>query len=643
MLLVILVGTISLVQIEASRSQLPFLIRSGFELEHYQDGIARGLIDYERIPTLKSYGLEVKVIHRDYRDAIRWVLEQPDFGHYHSYTEMCAALESLAHDYPQIARLETIGFSVRNRAILALKVTDNPDIEEAEATFIFDGDIHGNEIIGGEVVLAMAKKLCYDYGSDTLITRLVNECETWLVPILNPDGMIAGSRYNANRVDLNRDFGYQWGATGGSPSPFSQPETKARRDLLLKNYNLNMVTFHSGTKLYIYPWGFNRMATPDSARMAYIAQQYVKYFPVPYGQIARILYSVYGGSTDFFYGCYGDLAPAVELSNYYAPPQSQIDTICNMNVRGMVELMRVSLFGIRGIVTDSLTGKPLPARIEVVGNGWHVYTDPLVGDYYRFLLPGTYTVIAHANGYFDKSATVDVPANGYKVVNFQLVPEEGQIYGGYAVPSCRTRRSPSVPGDIYFTLKCLGRRDGESLTLGSNGWIVLDMGPTTPIIDRTGDDLTVVTTTSGQSYRVYVAESLDGNFIQIGQASQTASFDISTSGLSEARYVRINAVGSPSLDAVESQIPVGVAQSQKCPPEITLLANPSDRIRFTIPTPGRYEISIYTVDGREIVHRKPSLTGSYRFESDRLPSGIYFLQIRGDNLWMREKCLIINR
>ncbi|HID32559.1 MAG TPA: hypothetical protein EYP24_04200 [bacterium (Candidatus Stahlbacteria)] len=642
LLIILSIGPKSLIEVNTDRVYLPILIEHGFELDGYTDGIAKGLIDYDKIDDLIASGFKVKLLYKDYRDATRWVLELEDFGYYHSYTEMCAALESLARDYPSIARMETLGFSVQNRAIVALKVTDNPGVEEPEPTFIFDGDIHGNEIIGGEVVLAQAKKLCYDYGSDTLITRLVDEGETWLVPILNPDGMVAGSRYNANWVDLNRDFGYQWGATGNSPSPFSQPETKVRRDLLLNNYSLNSVTFHSGTKLYIYPWGFTgRIATPDSARMAYIAQRYVQFFPVPYGQIARILYSVYGGSTDFFYGCFGDLAPAVELSNYYAPPPSQIDTICNMNVRGMVELMRVSQFGIRGIVTDSLTGDPLPARIEVLGEGWQVYTDPLVGDYYRFLLQGTYTVTARANGYYDKTVTnVAVPNNGYKVVNFELVPEDGQIYGGYAVPSCRTRRTPTNQ-DIYFTLKCLGKRDGKSLTLGSGGWIIIDMGPNSPIKDRLGDDLTVVVTSSGQTYQVEVADSLDGTFLSIGTGNTTQGFDIQPSGLTQARYVRIKALGTPSIDAVESQMPSGVSEPEAIhKPSFTLIRNPSDRIRFMVNGIDRVKMHIFSCDGR-LIESKEVRAGPYR--SDPLPSGVYFLKIEGKNFSKVEKCLIIRR
>lgn len=647
LILIISFGTQSLVEVKADRADLPELIAAGFELDGYKAGIARGLIAYDRISDLEAYGLKVNVIYKDYRDATRWVHEQPNFGYYHSYTEMCLAFDSLAKDYPNITELDTIGYSVQHRAIIALKVTDNPGVEEAEPTFIFDGDIHGNEIIAGEVVLAQAKKLCYDYGSDTLITRLVDDCETWLVPMVNPDGVVLNQRRNANGVDLNRDWGYQWGATGSSPGPFSQVETKVRRNLYLDNRSINMVNFHSGTKLYIYPWFFTTMATPDSARMVYIAQQYVHYFPVPYGQIARILYPGYGGCTDFYYGCYGDIAPAVELSNYYAPPPSQIDQICTQNVGGMVELMRVSLFGIHGIVTDSVTGQPLPARIEITNSGWQVYSDPLVGDYYHFLLSGTYTVTAHASGYYDKTVSgVVVPSNGWIVVDFELVPEDGQHYGAYAVPSCRTRKTPSTPADIYFTLKCLGIHDSQSLTLGSSGWIVLDMGPDSPIINHTGNDLTVVTTTSGQGYQVYVADSLDGTYHSIGTGSSTQGFDIASSGLSEARYVRINATGSPALDAVESDMPVGIEEGHQIADrtDFRLLQNPSDRIRFQITGTGEYQIKIYDCQGRLVARRVLNLkNGDRSFRSNRLASGVYFLKIDGTNLSRTEKCLIIRR
>lgn len=76
-------------------------------------------------------------------------------------------------------------------------------------------------------------------------------------------------------VDLNRNYGYEWNATVDSgsddpvaedfrgPEPFSEPETRAIRDLAMQHDFKYAITFHSGAEDILYPWGYTNEPSPD--------------------------------------------------------------------------------------------------------------------------------------------------------------------------------------------------------------------------------------------------------------------------------------------------------------------------------------------------------------------------------------------
>jgi hypothetical protein len=68
-----------------------------------------------------------------------------------------------------------------------------------------------------------------------------------VVPCWNPDGLQAGTRYNANGVDLNRNFPTGWNPHSDEPpgpGPLSEPESQALHSLILEIQPRKIVSLH---------------------------------------------------------------------------------------------------------------------------------------------------------------------------------------------------------------------------------------------------------------------------------------------------------------------------------------------------------------------------------------------------------------
>ncbi len=141
---------------------------------------------------------------------------------------------------PLLTTQETIGTSVQGRPIVAIHRTrqSGDGTTGARRTLLVVGNVHGDEQAGLRVVRLLR-----------LRTDLPANLDLWLVPTANPDGTAARTRTNAHGVDLNRNFPYRWGRgpkgpTWGGPAPWSEPESRALRDLVLRVQPDLMVVFH---------------------------------------------------------------------------------------------------------------------------------------------------------------------------------------------------------------------------------------------------------------------------------------------------------------------------------------------------------------------------------------------------------------
>jgi len=315
-----------------------------------------------------------------------------------SYSGLTTQLQDIEDTYPDIAKLYDLGQSVQGRTIWGLKITDNPDIEENEPEVRICGAHHGDELMSVELPLLLAWHLVENYEGDSYIEDLVDNRETWIIPMVNPDGREATTRYNANGVDLNRDYGYMWGVYSDC---FTQPETQVIRDHALDNSFVLSLSFHTSGDIVNYIWNYKGQPVPDNDVTVLLSEQYGSHNS--YWVVEGFdWYQTKGDTNDFSYGCRGDIDWTIEVQNYNIP------NAWDLNRDAMIEIIDAADMGLTGIVTDETSGEPLAATVWVEEAYWPCFTDPKVGDYHKVLLPGTYTVHYKANGYDEEVHTIEV-------------------------------------------------------------------------------------------------------------------------------------------------------------------------------------------------------------------------------------------
>jgi hypothetical protein len=377
----------------ADRDDVATLANMGLDIWEYSEG---GLIirvtDDER-NQIREAGFTVETITEDvyeYTEKISKeqisMFAEPTSAKYHSYAEVIDEL--IALEDSGVAKTYIIGSTHEGRDIWAVKISDNPSEDEQEPGAVFLGCHHAREWISVEVPLYIAQYLIDNYASDTDVKHLIDNCEIWIVPVVNPDGYEYSRNvdrmWRKNRrengdgtfgVDLNRNYDSMWGTvdapartsaeTYPGPSPFSELETQAVRDLVLKYDFRILMSYHSFWQAIYYPWAYTWEPPPDGPMFRDMTSSMIELIYHTSGATYTNwldmpdTYLLSGDTGDWSYGELGiysfgiELRPVTSSQGGFVLPENQIIPTCEENLPVALYLISYAAadYGIENLTT----------------------------------------------------------------------------------------------------------------------------------------------------------------------------------------------------------------------------------------------------------------------------------------------------
>ena len=376
---------------QSSDQDIEIIAKSGIPLDHVsgKQGVYIDLIATEgQVSSLLIEGLDVEILvsnlteYYKSRNIPELNREFPLGSMQGNYTwdELNARFDVLQEQFSDIiSERVIIGESIEGRDIWAFKISDNPDINEDEPEVLYNSLTHSREPVGMMSLFYFFQYLAEGYNSDEQITYLINNRQMWFIPVINPDGYVynesiepnGGGMHRKNRrdtgcgngtsmgVDLNRNFGYNWGANdiGSSPNPcsatyrgessFSEPETEALRDFILTRNFKNVLNFHTYANTYIHPFGSGLYPEePDLTTHREIGAHISKYNSYFVGTCPESIgYTVNGGASDWTYGSADMISFAPEVGSQaqgFWPSENEIISLCESQIHPNMTMAFVS-------------------------------------------------------------------------------------------------------------------------------------------------------------------------------------------------------------------------------------------------------------------------------------------------------------
>ncbi|KAM7000214.1 putative carboxypeptidase X1 isoform 2-T2 [Tautogolabrus adspersus] len=391
-----------------------------------------------------------------------------DFRH-HNYKEMRKLMKSVNEACPDITRIYSIGKSYTGLKLYVMEISDNPGKHElGEPEFRYVAGMHGNEVLGREILLNLMEYMCQEYKrGDQRIVRLIKDTRIHLLPSMNPDGYemafkkgseLAGwafGRYSYEGIDMNHNFAdlnsVMWNAIELETDRsklinhyFPIPEQYTSEDAFVASETRAVINWmqnipfvlganlHGGELVVTYPFDMTRdwapqehTPTSDESFFRWLATAYASTNQVMSNPDRRPCHNkdflrynniingaewhnVPGSMNDFSYLHTNCFEVTVELSCDKFPHASELPIEWENNRESLLVYMEQVHRGIKGVIRDKDTEAGIPDAIIKVDDIDHHIRSVADGDYWRLLNPGEYRVTASAEGYFPSSRTCQV-------------------------------------------------------------------------------------------------------------------------------------------------------------------------------------------------------------------------------------------
>lgn len=322
---------------EFSASELTQIRNAGFSFEVLIDDLAKNYLEHWNDPV----DVPAEIRNTGCNAPDRFIYETPDhytpgsMGGYFKYNEMLGNLDDMKSFRPDLisykAPISNTLTTIEGRPIYYVRISDNPESDENEPEMLYTALHHAREPNSMSQMIFYMWYLLEHYDTDPEIKYLIDHTELYFIPCVNVDGYLynestnpsGGGFWRKNRrdngdgtmgVDINRNYGYNWGYNdeGSSPltnaetyrgtAPFSEPEIEMVREFTDAHQFKMALNYHTYGDLFIYPWGYILDDCPDHDGFDLMAQLLTRDNNFVTGSSPNILYAVNGGSDDWMYG-----------------------------------------------------------------------------------------------------------------------------------------------------------------------------------------------------------------------------------------------------------------------------------------------------------------------------------------------------